>query len=101
MPWYSASRCVGTGPSAWLSTTQQCTAHSTPPDIFTLTLYADTWMTIVHVRGLIVDINYPRLRTEEHAMRIAIAGATGRIGSQLAALARSQGHEVVEIARET
>jgi len=34
-------------------------------------------------------------------MRIAIAGATGRIGSQLAALARSQGHDVVEIARET
>jgi len=34
-------------------------------------------------------------------MKIAIAGATGRIGSQLAALARSQGHDVVEIARET
>jgi uncharacterized protein YbjT (DUF2867 family) len=34
-------------------------------------------------------------------MRIAIAGATGRIGSQLTALARKQGHEVVEIARET
>jgi uncharacterized protein YbjT (DUF2867 family) len=34
-------------------------------------------------------------------MRIAIAGATGRIGSQLAALARAQGHDVVEIARET
>ena len=34
-------------------------------------------------------------------MKIAIAGATGRIGSQLAALARAEGHEVVEIARET
>ena len=34
-------------------------------------------------------------------MRIAIAGATGRIGSQLAALARKEGHDVVEIARET
>src|SRR3954453_2370237 len=34
-------------------------------------------------------------------MRIAIAGATGRIGSQLTALARKQGHEVVEVARET
>lgn len=34
-------------------------------------------------------------------MKIAIAGATGRIGSQLTTLARSQGHEVVEIARET
>jgi uncharacterized protein YbjT (DUF2867 family) len=34
-------------------------------------------------------------------MKIAIAGATGRIGSQLTALARKQGHEVVEIARET
>jgi hypothetical protein len=34
-------------------------------------------------------------------MRIAIAGATGLIGSQLTALAREAGHEVVEIARET
>jgi len=34
-------------------------------------------------------------------MRIAIAGATGQIGSQLTALARKEGHEVVEIARET
>jgi uncharacterized protein YbjT (DUF2867 family) len=34
-------------------------------------------------------------------MKIAVAGATGRIGSQLAALARKEGHEVVEIARET
>jgi uncharacterized protein YbjT (DUF2867 family) len=34
-------------------------------------------------------------------MRIAIAGATGLIGSQLAVLARKEGHEVVEIARET
>lgn len=34
-------------------------------------------------------------------MRIAIAGATGLIGSRLTALARSEGHEVVEIARET
>jgi uncharacterized protein YbjT (DUF2867 family) len=34
-------------------------------------------------------------------MKIAIAGATGRIGSQLTALARAQGHEVLEIARET
>src|SRR5690349_18972659 len=34
-------------------------------------------------------------------MRIAIAGATGLIGRQLTALARSEGHEVVEIARET
>jgi uncharacterized protein YbjT (DUF2867 family) len=33
-------------------------------------------------------------------MRIAIAGATGLIGSQLTALARAEGHEVVEIARE-
>jgi uncharacterized protein YbjT (DUF2867 family) len=34
-------------------------------------------------------------------MKIAVAGATGRIGSQLTALARTEGHEVVEIARET
>jgi len=34
-------------------------------------------------------------------MRIAIAGATGLIGSQLTALARKEGHEVVEIARQT
>jgi uncharacterized protein YbjT (DUF2867 family) len=34
-------------------------------------------------------------------MKIAIAGATGRIGSQLVERARAQGHEVVEIARET
>ena len=34
-------------------------------------------------------------------MHIAIAGATGLIGSQLTALARKEGHEVVEIARET
>lgn len=34
-------------------------------------------------------------------MRIAIAGATGLIGTQLTALARKEGHEVVEIARET
>ncbi|HET6153399.1 MAG TPA: NAD-dependent epimerase/dehydratase family protein [Marmoricola sp.] len=34
-------------------------------------------------------------------MRIAVAGATGTIGRQLTALARSEGHEVVEIARET
>ena len=34
-------------------------------------------------------------------MRIAIAGATGRIGAQLTALARTEGHDVVEIARET
>jgi uncharacterized protein YbjT (DUF2867 family) len=34
-------------------------------------------------------------------MKIAVAGATGRIGSQLTALARKEGHEVVEIARET
>ena len=34
-------------------------------------------------------------------MRIAVAGATGLIGSQLTALARKEGHEVVEIARET
>jgi uncharacterized protein YbjT (DUF2867 family) len=34
-------------------------------------------------------------------MRIAIAGATGLIGRQLTALARTEGHEVVEIARET
>lgn len=34
-------------------------------------------------------------------MRIAIAGATGLIGTQLTALARQEGHEVVEIARET
>ena len=33
-------------------------------------------------------------------MRIAIAGATGLIGSQLTALARTEGHDVVEIARE-
>ena len=33
-------------------------------------------------------------------MRIAIAGATGLIGSQLTALARKEGHDVVEIARE-
>jgi uncharacterized protein YbjT (DUF2867 family) len=34
-------------------------------------------------------------------MRIAIAGATGLIGRQLTALARTEGHDVVEIARET
>jgi uncharacterized protein YbjT (DUF2867 family) len=34
-------------------------------------------------------------------MHIAAAGATGLIGSQLTALAREEGHEVVEIARET
>ncbi|WP_028643989.1 SDR family oxidoreductase [Nocardioides sp. URHA0020] len=34
-------------------------------------------------------------------MKIAIAGATGRIGSQLTSLSRKAGHEVVEIARET
>jgi uncharacterized protein YbjT (DUF2867 family) len=34
-------------------------------------------------------------------MRIAIAGATGLIGSQLTALARKEGHDVAEIARET
>jgi uncharacterized protein YbjT (DUF2867 family) len=34
-------------------------------------------------------------------MRIAIAGATGLVGSQLTALARGEGHEVIEIARET
>ena len=34
-------------------------------------------------------------------MRIAVAGATGLIGRQLTALARAEGHEVVEIARET
>lgn len=33
-------------------------------------------------------------------MRIAIAGATGLIGSQLTALARTEGHDVVELARE-
>lgn len=34
-------------------------------------------------------------------MKIAIAGSTGLIGSKLTALAREEGHEVVEIARET
>jgi uncharacterized protein YbjT (DUF2867 family) len=34
-------------------------------------------------------------------MQLAIAGATGLIGSQLTALAREEGHEVVEIARST
>jgi uncharacterized protein YbjT (DUF2867 family) len=34
-------------------------------------------------------------------MRIAVAGATGLIGSRLTALARKEGHDVVEIARET
>jgi uncharacterized protein YbjT (DUF2867 family) len=34
-------------------------------------------------------------------MRIAIAGATGLNGSQLTTLARKEGHDVVEIARET
>ena len=33
-------------------------------------------------------------------MRIAIAGATGLVGSQLAELARVEGHEVVGLARE-
>ena len=32
-------------------------------------------------------------------MRIAIAGATGMIGSRLVALARSEGHDVVELSR--
>ena len=34
-------------------------------------------------------------------MKIAIAGSTGLIGSRLAALAESEGHDVVGIARET
>ncbi len=34
-------------------------------------------------------------------MRIAVAGATGLVGSQVTALARKEGHEVVEIARQT
>ena len=34
-------------------------------------------------------------------MRIAVAGATGLIGSQLTTLARQEGHEVVEISRES
>ena len=34
-------------------------------------------------------------------MRIAVAGATGQVGSQVTSLARKDGHEVVEIARET
>ena len=34
-------------------------------------------------------------------MRIAVAGATGLIGSQLTRLACKEGHDVVEIARET
>src|SRR4051794_19536510 len=34
-------------------------------------------------------------------MRIAVAGATGLIGSQLTALARKDGHEVAEISRES
>ena len=34
-------------------------------------------------------------------MKIAVAGSSGLIGSQLTALARKDGHEVVEIARQT
>lgn len=34
-------------------------------------------------------------------MKIAIAGSTGLIGTQLTALARADGHDVVEIARQT
>lgn len=34
-------------------------------------------------------------------MRIAIAGATGLVGSRLSALAASEGHEVVKLARQT
>jgi uncharacterized protein YbjT (DUF2867 family) len=34
-------------------------------------------------------------------MRIAVAGATGLVGSRVTALARAQGHEVVELARST
>jgi uncharacterized protein YbjT (DUF2867 family) len=34
-------------------------------------------------------------------MKIAVAGATGLVGSQVTALARGQGHEVVELARST
>jgi uncharacterized protein YbjT (DUF2867 family) len=34
-------------------------------------------------------------------MKIAVAGSTGLIGSQLTALARKNGHDVVEIARQT
>jgi uncharacterized protein YbjT (DUF2867 family) len=37
---------------------------------------------------------------KELSMRIAIAGATGLVGSQLTALARKEHHEVVEITRE-
>jgi uncharacterized protein YbjT (DUF2867 family) len=34
-------------------------------------------------------------------MKIAVAGATGLVGSQVTALARAQGHEVVELTRGT
>ncbi len=34
-------------------------------------------------------------------MKIAVAGATGLIGAQVTALARTEGHDVVEIARST
>jgi uncharacterized protein YbjT (DUF2867 family) len=37
----------------------------------------------------------------EAPVKIAIAGSTGLVGSQLTALARRDGHEVVEIARGT
>jgi uncharacterized protein YbjT (DUF2867 family) len=45
--------------------------------------------------------NLSALKTQENDMKIAVAGATGQIGSQLTALARTEGHDVVEIARET
>jgi uncharacterized protein YbjT (DUF2867 family) len=38
---------------------------------------------------------------QEDYMRIAIAGSTGMIGTQLTELARKEGHQVVEIARQT
>jgi uncharacterized protein YbjT (DUF2867 family) len=34
-------------------------------------------------------------------MKIAVAGSTGLIGTQLTTLARKEGHDVVEIARQT
>jgi uncharacterized protein YbjT (DUF2867 family) len=45
------------------------------------------------------DNKYPS--SEESTMRIAIAGATGHVGTRLVALAEQEGHEVVALSRST
>ncbi len=38
---------------------------------------------------------------QQHSKRIAVAGATGRVGSQVADVLRERGHDVVSISRST